>query len=620
MARQESQSQGEANIEPFVCDCDEHDRPACERQPFYKEDRGKQYCVLHYPGEGKSNEFREALNGKLQADDFDFRGVSFPEEITFAEFRFTKFANFRAAIFNDTVQFHRARFEKGASFYGVSFEAQAWFIEASFGWTADFGDAVFNLEAIFSRASFDGDVDFTNASLRGEGSFNGTSFGGKTYFVETHFHGWADFIGGAFKSENHEAEFTSSTFESGARFESSTFNGNVTFAGTRFSSVTDFSAAQFYSEAYFAGAQFLGDTNFDSVIFRNEASFLDAFFAEKVVFTKSRFEGEADFIATRFGGPVQFGEARFAYWSEFLGAKFAAGADFGAAQFDSSADFRQAEFGKESDFSYCTFTGEVDFRQATFSALISFEEASLGDSVRFSGKKDAASFGSNDVTLDLQFAKIEKPERVSFHTLTLSPCWFVNTDARSFEFSNVKWNASIDAEIQLLHRRGFVSPTVLLETSYRQLAVNHEENQRYRDASKFRYLAMELGRRDMDPIWEEWYDFAFWRLDWWYWATSGYGERVIRASAILIGVWVMFGLFYTQVGFTEPVAIRSEPDRVGEPLRARALIYSFRVMSLQKPEPQPLTITAEALVGLEMIIGPAQATLLLLAIRRRFMR
>jgi hypothetical protein len=124
----------------------------------------------------------------------------------------------------------------------------------------------------------------------------------------------------------------------------------------------------------------------------------------------------------------------------------------------------------------------------------------------------------------------------------------------------------------------------------------------------------------MNLFWKEWYDFAFWRLDWWYWATSGYGERVIRAFAVLIGIWILFGLLYTQVGFKRPASNSGYVDRIGEPLRARALIYSFRVMSLQKPEPEPLTISAEAFVALEMIIGPAQAALLLLAIRRRFMR
>lgn len=62
------------------------------------------------------------------------------------------------------------------------------------------------------------------------------------------------------------------------------------------------------------------------------------------------------------------------------------------------------------------------------------------------------------------------------------------------------------------------------------------------------------------------------------------------------------------------------PQR-GQPLEfSRALTYSLAVISLQKPEPKPLTGTAQTLVLLETILGPVQAALLALAIRRKFMR
>jgi hypothetical protein len=62
-------------------------------------------------------------------------------------------------------------------------------------------------------------------------------------------------------------------------------------------------------------------------------------------------------------------------------------------------------------------------------------------------------------------------------------------------------------------------------------------------------------------------------------------------------------------------------DNIGHPIEwRRAFIYSLAVMSLQKPEPKPLTGTAQTLVLLETILGPVQAALLALAIRRKFMR
>ncbi len=62
------------------------------------------------------------------------------------------------------------------------------------------------------------------------------------------------------------------------------------------------------------------------------------------------------------------------------------------------------------------------------------------------------------------------------------------------------------------------------------------------------------------------------------------------------------------------------PDQVGPELRIlRALSYSASVMTLQKPEPSP-SIVVRGLVTLETIMGPVQAALLALAIRRKFMR
>jgi hypothetical protein len=96
----------------------------------------------------------------------------------------------------------------------------------------------------------------------------------------------------------------------------------------------------------------------------------------------------------------------------------------------------------------------------------------------------------------------------------------------------------------------------------------------------------------------------------------------------------VFALLYTRVGFM-PLPPKQSNDAessmiatlvtiqegTGQPLEfSRALTYSLAVMSLQKPDPKPLTGTAQALVLLETILGPVQAALLALAIRRKFMR
>lgn len=242
---------------------------------------------------------------------------------------------------------------------------------------------------------------------------------------------------------------------------------------------------------------------------------------------------------------------------------------------------------------------------------------------------------SDTAPLDLQFARIEKPDCVSFHTLRLRPHWFVNVDARKFEFINVKWQFTTNPEIKHLSvptektiwysgESGLGASThQLLAIAFRHLAVNAEENHRYEEASTFRYMAMDLRRRELGR------GFAFWRLSWWYWLASGYGERVSQAFLVLLGILVLSAVLYTWVGFArweprlanESDVASSKRDNVGAPLEfRRALGYSAGVITFQKPEPRPATSAAQTVVLLETILGPVQAALLALAIRRKFMR
>ncbi|HEX8847492.1 MAG TPA: pentapeptide repeat-containing protein [Pyrinomonadaceae bacterium] len=425
----------------FVCDCKEDFRSACKGEPFYKEYKGKRYCLLHYPGKEKSKEFDESLKRKFSKNNFDFSGVWFPDKVQFQSFQFDVEVSFRGATFNAA--------------------------------------------ADFSEAKFDADVNFNHAE---------------------------------------------------------------------FNEKADFNYAVFKAEAYFRKAFF------------NNA--------------------EAAFREVKFGADVYFTRAVF-------GAK----ADFYSANFIALAYFR-----------YASFSEEVNLRNASFRGP-----------VRFGGKSR-----DERISLDLQYAEIEKPAYVSFQKLTLRPHLFVNVDARKFEFTRVDWDwRSIDKEIGSLKSKDVSSPHDVLAVACWYLADNAEENHRYEEASKFRYMAMDARRR------EKWRGFAPWRLSWWYWLASGYGERVLRAFVVLIGVWFLFALLYTQVGFArweprrtnEREAVTESRDEVGEPLGLpRALTYSLGVMTFQKPEPRPATTAAQSFVILETILGPLQAALLALAIRRKFMR
>ena len=344
----------------------------------------------------------------------------------------------------------------------------------------------------------------------------------------------------------------------------------------------------------------------------NDFDFRGVWFPDKLSLENFEFTTKADFRS-----------ATFSAMADFRSATFSTEANFGSATFSAESDFSSAAFSAKTSFRAATFSAEADFSGTTFSTQAGFGEATFADYVRFAGAKDHQVF-TDTSQLDLQFARIEKPDRLSFHTLSLRPHWFVNIDASKFGFANVNWGRPrINEETSRLERNDTPSPHHLLAIACRNLAVNAEENQRYEEASKFRYLAMEARRR------ESWRGFAPWRLSWWYWLASGYGERLLQAFVVLMVLLFLFGGMYTRVGFarwepkvaTEADAVFAQRDEVGAPLPfKRALTYSLGVMMLQKPEPRPATPLAQGLVILETILGPVQAALLALAIRRKFMR
>jgi uncharacterized protein YjbI with pentapeptide repeats len=478
----------ETNNQSFTCECEKYMRTACTGLPANYEHKGKRYCVLHYPSKEKIDDFRVALDKKRSDEDFNFRGVYFPEEV---------------------------------NFYSIEFKNLADFSGATFSGAADFREAIFNERADFREAKFT-HVDFKHA----------------------------------------------------------TFSKDALFSFATFSTMADFCFATFSKETYFREAIFSGETHFRRVTFSQETH------------------------------------------------------------------FRIATFATKADFHKAIFIGVVNFSEATFGAKADFSEATFADYALFVGTSDRLMFTEKS-SLDLRQAFLKDRERISFHTVTLYPHWFVNTDPRKFAFTDVKWDwedIEISCEIERLKEKGIKSPHRLFSKTCRELALNAEENHLYEDASTFRFMAMETERlKDsngfvdstkatfkavnslireaeaddaparLPEIWREqkkkfqsgktWSFSKLLRLL--YRILSGYGERVGRAFFILFALWLVFSWLYYIF----------EPFSFG-----RALSYSLAVMTFQRPDPKPTTELASAFVAIEAVLGPLQAALLALAIRRKFMR
>jgi hypothetical protein len=298
----------------------------------------------------------------------------------------------------------------------------------------------------------------------------------------------------------------------------------------------------------------------------------------------------------------------------------------------------------------------------------------FASSVSFSGEYGIGGFGPQ-ATCDFRHARFEIPNRVSFHSVTLRPYWLIDLDPQKFEFVDVNWIGNlrrkfIDIELKELKkreeseakeaaekkaewlknadqygdkfelerlRREIAADSKdkaneplhrktrnhrLLSITCRQLAVNAEENHRYDEASEFRFWSMELRRREG---WRARGRLSVGILHALYRYLSGYGEEIGRAFAILLGLWLFFAVLYTQVGFVHTnspsEAATYQADEVGAPQKLpKSLAYSLEVMTLQQPNPRPLTAAARFAVLAERILGPIQAALFALAIRRRFMR
>lgn len=482
--------------------------------------------------------------------------------------------------------------------------------------SADFGKAL-------QRKLENKDFDFQGAWFPDASSFSEFDFSADANFEGATFSAHADFGYATFSAH---ANFSYATFEAEANFDSVTFSAEAYFYSATFYARAFFRYATFSAEANFRDATFSAEADFYNTTFKAEAVFSDATFSWAAHFVGAAFKAESDFSGATFRSWAHITSATFGAEANFKGATFSAEADFGYATFSAEADFSSATFGaEEAHFRYVTFSAGADFSAATFAAVVDFRYATFANIVRIAGDEKHQVF-TDASRLDLQFARIEKPDRVSFHTLSLRPHWFVNIDARKFAFTNVNWGGlSINEEISRLEQNDISSPHPLLAIACGNLAVNAEENQRYEEASTFRYMAMEARRL------ESWHGFAPWRLSWWYWFASGYGERILRALVVFIGIWLLFAVLYrepqlrcgpndnqstlTCIGWE-----KKDPNSRRFETFSSSLMYTLEVMTLQKPDPHPESTLAHLLVALCSILGPLQAALLALAIRRKFMR
>src|SRR6202012_6287166 len=81
----------------------------------------RSYCLLHFPGKDKIEEFNTLIQTKLTESDYDFSGCWFPEVVDFVNYHFAVDVKFRDAVFTNGANFAGSQFDGSADFNDCEF-------------------------------------------------------------------------------------------------------------------------------------------------------------------------------------------------------------------------------------------------------------------------------------------------------------------------------------------------------------------------------------------------------------------------------------------------------------------------------------------------------------------
>jgi uncharacterized protein YjbI with pentapeptide repeats len=274
------------------------------------------------------------------------------------------------------------------------------------------------------------------------GTDDKTDFSG-FYFIPREGENLIDFL---------KTEFTEIVY-----FHSATFSCDVSFTRAKFLKTVSFADVEFFGFAGFRDADFFGDTFFNDAIFHGECLFMIAEFADRVLFPNAAFLDDVD---------------------------------FGGAKFFKAALFPGSVFEQNALFSSVDFSGETKFEKAVFSSAY-FNNTRFSDSVNFYETDFAEHVSFLHVDFDVE-------EKAKFHKTNLTKASFLYTDVSKLNFLDPEWPI---VKGKLFNRRACYDETEnkdypAIESVYRQLKHNYEENRNYPVAGDFYIGEMEMRRKN----------------------------------------------------------------------------------------------------------------------------
>ncbi len=457
--------------------------------------------------------------------------------------------------------------------------------------------------------------------------------------------------------------FFSKHYLNDLNFAHARFRGEADFRSTKFKKGVSFRNAIFESAVYFDLCEFQAACDFEGVVFRGKAGFSSTHFSKGGSFDRSRFEDDCVFSRSTFSNHASFEHVVFLTRSDFASAEFLDTSSFDSGEFKEGANFTLTTFSKQATFFQCRFFNRVNFTPSDFKANVFFNFSRFDDSciVRFDQTNFFGSvslqqtdirgfiyfeggerivlvegaetsegitdcFKGSDAYLNLSTSRIEEPHKVFFDSVRLEPNWFIKTNSRQFAFTDCSWryadgeDVSARSELLILQERRIPNASALLQKTCWQLADNYEEAKDFALASLFRSVANEAKRVHGFSGFK---DSFLHRI---YWLSSYYGENWAQAFTVLAFILLLSAIAFLFVSFE----ICPASARLGDPGAAceirtlsiwESLRHSFAVATFQQSNARnPVTSAGELLTTLERICVPLQATLLALAIRRKFMR
>jgi uncharacterized protein YjbI with pentapeptide repeats len=474
-----------------------------------------------------------------------------------------------------------------------------YFINFVFPGRADFRDITFTRNADFSGATFNDRADFEDVQFLKRTSFHGVKFLGI-------------------------ANFSRAKFTWGANFQEAIFTEHADFRGTNISAAAYFWDALFNKRAIFAGATFTQESYFGRATFTEAAEFLEAAFGEAGDFHGAKFTKRANF----FG-------ATFTAEAGFIGTTFTEEADFSWAIFSRRTNFIDAMFLKRADFSEAGFI-EANFSGATFNHGANFVGAGFTRTIIGSEREERlvkARYIFAGAKVDFRRVIINSPDVVTFIGADLTKCQFLDTDLRKMQLVDVKWPqkgrrlvvydeialAELEDETEELEdeteeeEEGSVRPWSQIERLYRELKQNYEDRRDYEHAGDFHYGEKEMRRQNPDTALGLRFFLAL------YWLFSGYGERYLRPL-----LWAGLLFVGSTIGYMwwglRPKAGGSQLAWTNGWDWLQGAHYSFRVMTLLKPDDWVPVGYAHVINTFQTLLGPLSLGLFALALRQRLKR